>query len=216
MWQQLLHNMFVGGWPQRTNYSERVRLWCSTTCSCSGVWLLLTSDPHMAADLTRLNDSFSCMTWRQTTRQYHSEPSYTACRLQRLSSNTYIRKAFSNVWTVELMERQILLFQTWFAVWWFEVWSGTPQASVIGSLLFLLVNKLPEWVNSGIKMFSDDIKLWTKITKLEDSSQLQNDINRLVEWSKESLLGFNVIKSKVIHIGHCHDIIPVIKWSKMI
>jgi hypothetical protein len=55
------------------------------------------------------------------------------------------------------------------------------------------------------KMFADDIKLWTKIARLEDSSQLQEDINRLVEWSKESLLGFNVAKCKVMHVGHFHD-----------
>ena len=59
---------------------------------------------------------------------------------------------------------------------WLEVLSGIPQGSVIGPLLFLIfVNEIPEWVKSSIKMFADDIKLWTKITGMEDSRELQND-----------------------------------------
>ena len=48
-------------------------------------------------------------------------------------------------------------------------WSGIPQGSVLGPLLFLIfVNDLPNWITTNIKMFADDTKIWTKITGNDD------------------------------------------------
>jgi len=89
---------------------------------------------------------------------------------------------------------------------WYEVLSGIPQGSVIGPLLFLIfINELPDWVQCSIKMFADDIKLWTRIAKLDDSKDLQDDIDRLMEWSKKWLLDFNIVKCKIMHVGHNLD-----------
>ena len=44
---------------------------------------------------------------------------------------------------------------------WAEVFSGVPQGSVLGPLLFLLfVNDLPSVIKSHIRMFADDTKIW--------------------------------------------------------
>jgi len=51
-------------------------------------------------------------------------------------------------------------------------------------------------------MFGDDTKIWAKIKDTGDSDLLQQDLNMLVEWSKQWLLGFNTEKCKVTHIGH--------------
>jgi len=51
-------------------------------------------------------------------------------------------------------------------------------------------------------MFADDTKIWAKITVLEDAGSLQEDLNRLVQWSEKWLLKFNPDKCKVMHIGH--------------
>ena len=46
---------------------------------------------------------------------------------------------------------------------WTQVTSGVPQGSVIGPLLFLIyVNDLPEWIQSEMRMFADDRKVWEK------------------------------------------------------
>jgi hypothetical protein len=84
-----------------------------------------------------------------------------------------------------------------------EVLSGVPQGSVLGPLLFLLfVNELPTWIVSNMKMFADDTKMWSKITSASDSVDLQNDLNRLADWSSIWQLKFNPDKCKVMSIGH--------------
>ena len=50
-------------------------------------------------------------------------------------------------------------------------------------------------------MFVDDIKLYCCIRSAEDCLVLQNDINIILDWSKQWLLSFNVSKYKVLHIG---------------
>jgi len=90
---------------------------------------------------------------------------------------------------------------------WSQVWSGIPQGSVLGSLLFLIfVNDLPDWITSNIGMFADDTKIWTKIVATEDSGKLQKDLENLSNWSDEKwLLQFNPEKCVVMHIGHSMD-----------
>jgi len=56
---------------------------------------------------------------------------------------------------------------------WIAVISGVPQGSVLGPLLFLLfVNELPEWIKTNIRLFADDTKLWTQISRPEDAVKL--------------------------------------------
>ena len=89
---------------------------------------------------------------------------------------------------------------------WVDVISGVPQGSVLGPLLFLIfVNDLSNWVKSSILMFADDTKILTKIKDTGDSDLLQqDDLNMLMEWSKQwlGLLAFNTEKCNVMHIGH--------------
>jgi len=51
-------------------------------------------------------------------------------------------------------------------------------------------------------MFADDTKMWAKIAVREDAGSLQEDLNRLVQWSEKLLLKFNPDKCKAMHIGH--------------
>ena len=89
---------------------------------------------------------------------------------------------------------------------WLDVLNSGPQGSVLGPLLFLLfANNLPDWVQSSIKMFADDIKIWTKISKEEDNELLQNDLSQLIRWPQKCLLQFNPDICKVMHNGHTLD-----------
>ena len=86
---------------------------------------------------------------------------------------------------------------------WKSVTSGVPQGSVIGPILFLLfINDLPGSISAKCKIFADDTKLYHPIVSLTDQAVLQNDIENLMLWSQEWLLGFNENKCKVLHIGH--------------
>jgi len=76
---------------------------------------------------------------------------------------------------------------------------------VLGRLLFLI------FVPCGIfqiglrttpTLFADDSKIWTRILKLDDQESLQQDLDRLGEWSKKwlGLLTFN--SDKMLSFAH--------------
>ena len=82
------------------------------------------------------------------------------------------------------------------------VTSGVPQGSVLGPLLFLIyINDLPGGITSIMNMFADDGKLLKKIVSLNSCKELQEDLNKLQEWSEKWLMKFNTSKCKVIHMG---------------
>jgi len=86
---------------------------------------------------------------------------------------------------------------------WSQVWSGIPQGSVLGPLLFLLfVNDLQSWITTHTRMFADDTKIWTKIACKEYVDKLQKDLDNLSSWSTKWLLQFNPEKCVVMHVGH--------------
>ena len=82
------------------------------------------------------------------------------------------------------------------------VWSGVPQGSVIGPLLFLIyINDLLDNLKSKGKLFADDSKIFRKIVNPDDRVALQEDLNKLREWSRKWMLEFNESKCKVMHIS---------------
>ncbi len=86
---------------------------------------------------------------------------------------------------------------------WIQVTSGIPQGSVLGPLLFtIFINDLPSEIRSHIKIFADDTKIYNSIS---NSNVLQDDLDKLLVWSRKWLLPFNVDKCKVIHYGR-HNI----------
>ena len=69
----------------------------------------------------------------------------------------------------------------------------------LNSPSLLYVNEVPEIVNSAVKVFADDTKLYAATT---DSAALQEDLDTLTSWAEDWNLTFNVAKCKVIHFGH--------------
>ena len=85
---------------------------------------------------------------------------------------------------------------------WRPVWSGVPQGSVIGPTLILLyVNYLLDGLQSDGKLFADDAKIYRQIKGIEDRQQLQDDLDKLQDWSSMWLLKFNESKCKVVNFG---------------
>jgi hypothetical protein len=92
---------------------------------------------------------------------------------------------------------------------WVEIFSGVPQGSVLGPLLFVIYinDLLIRLINKG-KLFADDTKSINVNKTEEDCINMQSDINNLVEWTEKWLVKFNSDKCKVMHIGKTNP-----KWK---
>ena len=53
---------------------------------------------------------------------------------------------------------------------------------------------------SKVAKFADDTKLSGKVICTEDCDKIQEDLNKLIDWSEKWLLSFNTDKCKVMHI----------------
>jgi len=85
---------------------------------------------------------------------------------------------------------------------WIDVLSGVPQGSVLGPILFLVyINDLDCGIKNWILKFADDTKLFGRMSSVSDGNRLQDDLNKLVQWSQEWQMLFNVNKCSVMHIG---------------
>ena len=86
---------------------------------------------------------------------------------------------------------------------WKSVLSGVPQGSVLGPILFLIyINDLDDDITSKVLKFADDTKVFRKIKSDADRQHLQDDLNKLTEWSEKWQMLFNFGKCKCLHTGH--------------
>ena len=76
------------------------------------------------------------------------------------------------------------------------------QGSVLGLVLFLTyVNDIDTGITGRISKFADDTKLCKRV---ELRLQLQEDKNKLSEWSDVWMMPFNTSKCTVMHL-ECHN-----------
>ena len=85
---------------------------------------------------------------------------------------------------------------------WHTILRGVPHASVLVLILFVLhVNTLVEVVdNSKLFLFANDNKLFNVIFKDEDSAVLQESIEAIFNWTRNSLLFFHPDKCFTMNI----------------
>ena len=84
--------------------------------------------------------------------------------------------------------------------------SGVPQGSVLGPILFLIyINDLDDDITSKVLTFADDTKVFRKINSDADRQHLQDDLNKLIEWSEKWQMLFNFGKCKCLHTGHGNE-----------
>ena len=84
---------------------------------------------------------------------------------------------------------------------WSTVKSGVPQGATLGLLSSLLfVNDRPTTLSIGTEcgIFADDTKILRNITSNNDLLILQEDLNRLYDWSIQWGLRFNSSKCVVL------------------
>ena len=82
-----------------------------------------------------------------------------------------------------------------------NVLSGVPQGTVLGPLLFLCyINDLPKNITSRVKLYADDVLLYSPVTTTTDCQSLQKDLERLVQWADKWQMSFNLTKCEMIRI----------------
>src|SRR6266516_2142340 len=85
---------------------------------------------------------------------------------------------------------------------WLNVFSGVPQGSVIGPVLFLVyINDIHEGIESKVSIFADDTKLRHRVGSEEEANVLERDLSRLERWSERNGMRCNVEKCSVMHCG---------------
>ena len=83
-----------------------------------------------------------------------------------------------------------------------DVISGVPQGSVLGQLLFIIyINSMVEKAGSTeLFLYADDLKIYNEIKSVEDAELLQQDLDRLYDWTRYSLLRFHPDKCVTMRI----------------
>jgi hypothetical protein len=85
--------------------------------------------------------------------------------------------------------------------------SGVPQGSVMGPTIFIMfINDLPVNIRNKLFMFADDVKIYRRITNINDCKLLQDDLDNLQKWSEKWQLHFNPTKCQLLRLGKNHPI----------
>ena len=86
--------------------------------------------------------------------------------------------------------------------------SGVPQGTVLGPLLFIIyINDITKVVKyCRIRMFADDSKLQHTICSLEDRERLQEDLNAIIDWSRNNNMELNESKFELLHFGYNEEL----------
>ncbi|XP_065675757.1 uncharacterized protein LOC136091965 [Hydra vulgaris] len=75
--------------------------------------------------------------------------------------------------------------------------------SVLGPLLFIIfINDLKVNILNKSELFADDTKIMPLINNESNNNALQEDLNKLLDWSNKLFVKFNRGKCKTMHIGN--------------
>ena len=92
------------------------------------------------------------------------------------------------------------------------VQSGVPQGTVVGPMLFLIfIDDIKDGITSTTRLFADDCLIYREITSREDAQELQNDIHKLHNWSRQWQMNFNIKKCNIMTITNARK--NVIKYK---
>jgi len=86
-------------------------------------------------------------------------------------------------------------------------------------IMYVYINDLDSGAMNWILKIADDTKIFGRVLDDQDRSKLQMDLDKLVQWSVEWQMQFNVRKCVVMHLGKSNksrqytmlDVVDVVK-----
>ena len=98
---------------------------------------------------------------------------------------------------------------------WSEVKSGVPQGTILAPLLFLIyiADIGDDVTDSTLASYADDSKLRKKIKIENDGQKLQNDLNKVFNWTDNNLMKFNLSKFEILRVGKQQHLKEKIKYT---
>ena len=89
-----------------------------------------------------------------------------------------------------------------------DVKSGVPQGSVLGPLLFLiLIGDIDKNIATAfLSSFADDTRIGSRVSSLEDSKALQDDLNSVYTWTDDNNMELHGNKFECVRYGFDEDI----------
>ena len=88
---------------------------------------------------------------------------------------------------------------------WLPVTSGVPQGSVLGPILFIIfINLFDLAMKDNVKLlskFADDTKVGCIVGTENDLNNMQDVLDKVVEWADLWQMQYNADKCKVFHFG---------------
>ena len=79
------------------------------------------------------------------------------------------------------------------------VLSGVPQGTVLGPLLFIILKgDIKRGISSYTMVrFADDTRLYHGISRVDDCTIYQNDLNSVYDWASCNNMSFNAKKNQI-------------------
>lgn len=98
-----------------------------------------------------------------------------------------------------LSQRACYVTYNGFKSYEFTATSGVPQGSNLGPLLFnIFINDLLSSLNTHVLAYADDVKIFSKITSPNDATELQKNIDNIVDWCSDNKLILNIKKCSIV------------------
>ena len=86
------------------------------------------------------------------------------------------------------------------------VTSGVPQGRHLSPIFFnSYINDLRHYIACTFCAFADDLKMYRIVNCLNDTVELQHDLDELVQWCKDNHLSLNIDKCKIITFTRKHN-----------
>lgn len=175
--------MFIYTWPNASHDVEsHIR---HSTLRCDSSNEQLNNKLQVDIIYIDLRKAFDCI-----------DHQILAMKLCRMSTPLHLFKTIMNF----IANREYLLkIDNVITTDTFKANSGIPQGSIIGPLLFnIYINDLPNSITDIATLcllFCDDTKIMRPIKNINDSFQLQNQLNNILEWCEVNKMGINDKKS---------------------